>query len=78
MILSTKTEEILQRSQLKSIPRPMAPIPATNNTASEIPLSANLKEIKESIQQPKDETENQKEWKDYSDESAVNFWPKFL
>lgn len=57
MVLSTKTEEILQRSQMKMMPRTMmSPSPMTaaaqqNNAASEIPLSANLKEIKESMNQ---------------------------
>lgn len=58
VILSTKTEEILQRSQLKMVNRPVpaanpvgssggaAPTTTTSN-ASEIPLSSNLKDIKE-------------------------------
>jgi hypothetical protein len=53
VILSTKTEEILQRSQLKMVARPMTnPVVAstvtnTASNASEIPLSSNIKEIKE-------------------------------
>lgn len=54
VILSTKTEEILQRSQLKMVSRPAAanPVgtssaPSTTSNASEIPLSSNIKDIKE-------------------------------
>ena len=72
VILSTKTEEILQRSQLKMMPRPMVPgmdkpTASTLKFAGEIPQSANKKDIKESLNtaqaanQDKDKKDNDNE-----------------
>ena len=51
VILSTKTEEILQRSQLKMVSNPVPSSLGSNsgtnppNSGGEIPLSSNIKEI---------------------------------
>lgn len=65
VILSTKTEEILQRSQLKMVNRPMVNAPAPSSapqqasSGGEIPLSSSTKEIQEGKPAQTEQKENE-------------------